>query len=172
MLNHPQHGYKFLMDDLIKSFTDRGENLYEKWPQFRSAVLNMMQEEKMKPIFDDIESDGQPNTGGGEEIVEQTMLQDDILSILGSDNSTRRSFSDTIQVEIANRWSHILASGLEEATQTALTEKYFPPENCPLLNPLVKVAISDSVILRGGRLVALQQQMAASMTAIGSVLTK
>lgn len=53
ILKHPQHGYQFLMDDFLREYPDKGENLYKNWPQLRSAVLKIMEEDKIKPKFDD-----------------------------------------------------------------------------------------------------------------------
>ncbi|CAG9818943.1 unnamed protein product [Phaedon cochleariae] len=57
MLKHPLNGYNFLMDDFNKCFPGKSENLYKNWPHFRSAVVSMMEEEKMKQKFEDIDLD-------------------------------------------------------------------------------------------------------------------
>ncbi|XP_031340928.1 uncharacterized protein LOC116169038 [Photinus pyralis] len=122
-------------------------------------------------------ADNRRGEEGGDRDIRPPALQDDILSILGGNGEIKKVFGDPIQVEIASRWSHILTHGLDETTQKTLLDDYLPPENCPLLrpptvNPEVKLAVSDSVIRRDGRLVALQHHVAASMSAIGLVLTK
>ncbi|KAJ8977521.1 hypothetical protein NQ317_003028 [Molorchus minor] len=98
------------------------------------------------------------------EALDVQRLQEDILTILGSDQESKKSFSDPIQIDVARRWSHILTSGLDDTVQKALLEKYLPQRT-------VKIAVADSVIRRDTRLVALQQQVAASMSALGMVVT-
>lgn len=104
------------------------------------------------------------------------MLQNEILSILGDDNTPTKLVGDPIHATLACRWTNILTSGLDGNTRDALSNKYLPPENCkhltpPKLNPEVKVAISDSVSRRDARLSGLQQQLGASLSAIGVALT-
>lgn len=54
-LKHPHHGYQFLMDDFIKTYSsDTGDNLYKNWPLLRPTLLKLMQEDKIKPKFNDI----------------------------------------------------------------------------------------------------------------------
>lgn len=105
-----------------------------------------------------------------------TSLGKDILSILGEEGTTKSTFAKPIQADVASRWDSILTRGLDEETKDVLINKYLPPENCqginpPIINPEVKIAISESVIRRYTRLMQTQQQIASSLSAIGLALT-
>lgn len=70
-----------------------------------------------------------------------------------------------------------MTGGLDEETKKGLIEKYLPPENCPLIkppiiNPEVKIAISESIIRRYERLSQVQHQIAAGLSAIDLSLTR
>lgn len=70
-----------------------------------------------------------------------------------------------------------MTCGLDEETKKGLIEKYLSPENCPLIkppliNPEVKIAISESIIRRDERLSQVQHQIAAGLSAIGLALTR
>lgn len=70
----------------------------------------------------------------------------------------------------------MLASGLDEEACKQLGNKYPTPENCKLIKPPsinqeVRMALSESVLRRDARLASLQQQVAASLSAIGLALT-
>lgn len=104
------------------------------------------------------------------------VLQKEILSILGDDNTVRKLVGDPIHPTVASHWAKILTSGLDQDSRDELTTKYLTPENCtylnpPSVNPEVKVAISESVSRRDARLSQLQQQLGASLSAIGVALT-
>lgn len=104
------------------------------------------------------------------------ILQNDILSILGDEKTVKRSLGDPIHADVACRWTHILTSGLDDTIRGELATKYLPPENCsylspPYVNPEVKGAIAESVSRRDTRLSQLQQQLGASLTAVGMALT-
>lgn len=104
------------------------------------------------------------------------VLEKEILSILGDVPTSPTLFSNPIQPNIAERWSHVLASGLDEEACKQLGNKYPTPENCrlikpPSINQEVRMALSESVLRRDARLASLQQQVAASLSAIGLALT-
>ncbi|KAJ8909299.1 hypothetical protein NQ315_011258 [Exocentrus adspersus] len=103
-------------------------------------------------------------------------LGDDILSLLGEDKTIEISFAAPLHPDVASRWTYILSSGLEEQSRDNLMEKYLSPENCPLLNaptvnPEVKAAVQEAILRRDARLAHLQQQIGASLSAIGLALT-
>ncbi|KAJ8913473.1 hypothetical protein NQ315_013853 [Exocentrus adspersus] len=103
-------------------------------------------------------------------------LGDDILSLLGEDKTIEKSFAAPLHPDVASRWTYILSSGLEEQSRDNLMEKYLSPENCPLLNaptvnPEVKAAVQEAILRRDARLAHLQQQIGASLSAIGLALT-
>lgn len=119
---------------------------------------------------------GTHNNQANETSVNEPKLQDEILSILGDDNPKDKPFSDPLQGDVASRWTHILATGLDEETRNKIINKYVTPENCPLMNPPnvnpeVKVAVPESVLKRDARLAQLQQQVGASLSAVGLALT-
>ncbi|CAH1963654.1 unnamed protein product [Acanthoscelides obtectus] len=103
-------------------------------------------------------------------------LEEDILNILGKNTIKQPDVGPAIHNDLAVRWAHNIQMGLEEEEKNRLLEKYLPPENCtqvkaPTLNLEVKAAISSSVQKRDERLSALQRQIGASLSCIGSALT-
>lgn len=103
-------------------------------------------------------------------------LSDDILSILGEDNSQTESQGPKLQKDVAARWINVLKNGLNADERKKTLEKYPPPSNCmllkaPALNLEVRAAVTDSVLRRDERLAQLQDQIGGSLSCISSVVT-
>lgn len=83
---------------------------------------------------------------------------------------------ELVHANIASRWENILKQGLDGDTRSNLLGKYPPIGNCPLveapkLNLEVKASINELVLRRDARLGAIQNQIGASLGAIGKALT-
>nr|CAI5827563.1 unnamed protein product [Callosobruchus analis] len=94
-----------------------------------------------------------------------------ISSILGEAELPEKCFSEPILEELVLRYSKVLLGGLKEEARVELVKKYLPPENLkaivpPKMNPEVKVAIQDNTLKRDNRLLALQEQVAAAISAL------
>lgn len=103
-----------------------------------------------------------------------------MLSLLGKDSIKEKLKGPPIQKDLASRWNNVLINGMTEDEKMELLEKYPTPENCnnaaPKINKLVAGASSDKryhmVLRRDEKIAARQNQICASITAIGSVLSE
>jgi len=103
-------------------------------------------------------------------------LSDDVVAILGEKADSKISWGPNVHPDLVPRWKALLASGLSEDEKKLLIQKYPPPENlqhmgAPILNPVVLKAISTSNAQRDQRMASSQSQMAATLSALGRLLT-
>lgn len=104
-------------------------------------------------------------------------LNEDILSVLGEELGATKVYGSPIHQQLADRWLHIIKSGLDCERRKELLSKYPAPANsrlfeAPKLNPMVTQAINESVIKRDERLSSKQFQIGVSLSAIGSVISE
>lgn len=98
------------------------------------------------------------------------------MQLLGEDPSKKRVYGNDIQPDLAVRLQHVATSGLSKETRKELLDKYLVPANCtlidaPLLNPEVKVAVSEAVQKRDKGIEQKQKQIASAITCIAEALT-
>lgn len=98
-------------------------------------------------------------------------------SLFGEDVSKNRERTGPpLRDDMISTWTSIIDNGIGEEERKNLVDKYPTPGNAlrlraPKLNDIVVKACSESTIKRDARLVQLQNQIAASVTAIGGVIT-
>lgn len=102
-------------------------------------------------------------------------LDPDILQLLGDDPTNQKNYGESLHKDIASRWTHILANGLSKEIQLELFKSYLPPENCPnmrapKLNLEIKAALTEINIKKDLYSQSKQNELAASLAAIGQVL--
>lgn len=78
---------------------------------------------------------------------------------------------------LADRWPVILLSGLSTATVEQLRQKYPTPNNCvalaaPKLNAEILASANQATIQRDNRLVVIQHQVGAALSAVGKALSE
>lgn len=77
---------------------------------------------------------------------------------------------------MAQTWSSVVENGISSEERSQLVSKYPPPENAallrvPVLNDTIKKATNESVVQRDARLAGLQEQISASISGIGLVIS-
>ncbi|KAJ8974520.1 hypothetical protein NQ317_000323 [Molorchus minor] len=109
-------------------------------------------------------------------VVELPPLNKEVLNILGDDTSKAKVGGEIIHKYVASRLESILVSGLHGYIRSSLVKKYPPATSCPRiappkLNPEIKAAVSDSTIRRDKRHTEFQDQIGATLSALGKALT-
>ncbi|XP_030750186.1 uncharacterized protein LOC115877975 [Sitophilus oryzae] len=102
-------------------------------------------------------------------------LPPEVLDLLGVDKARQPQLTEAIHVSVARRWEKLLKSGMESDSIAELVKKYPPMTNClvaaPQLNKQVCAVLSEQHKNRDIRLAELQNQLGASMSAIGRALS-
>lgn len=101
---------------------------------------------------------------------------DDVINLLGETASPEECFGPSIHKDIIPRWDCILKKGLKDEIRQTLLDKFPSPINfkhltSPKLNVEVKDAVNTQILRRDTRLSEVQQQISASLIAIGSVIS-
>ncbi|XP_050294577.1 uncharacterized protein LOC126743396 isoform X2 [Anthonomus grandis grandis] len=104
------------------------------------------------------------------------LLSDDVVAILGPKDFNIKKYGPSLHDDLALRWDKLLAEGLSDEDKRKLCEAHLPPKNlsamaAPKLNPLIEKAVSPSNVSRDNRLAAEQQQVAATLAAIGQLFS-
>lgn len=98
------------------------------------------------------------------------------MDLLGLDKSKSPQLTEAIHASVARRWEKLLKSGMETEIIAELIKKYPPMANCrlvaaPQLNKQVCAVLSEQHKNRDIRLADLQNQLGASMCALGRALS-
>lgn len=106
--------------------------------------------------------------------LEECVLEDDILQILGDAPQAQSTLGKNTLKDIATRWQEILQNGLKKEIKDKLITDYLIPGNCsyllaPLLNPEVKAAISELQSKRDQLMQQKQTQLGHALAALAKV---
>lgn len=96
--------------------------------------------------------------------------------MLGQSPAQNKLRSSPLRSELAERWSHIIQTGLTPEERAELLLLYPVPENCdcfvpPLLNVELTRALPDSGKIRDQRICKKQERLSACLTSIGHALS-
>lgn len=99
-----------------------------------------------------------------------------LLEILGEDPSAVIEYGPEIHKDLASRFEHIVANGLEASQRKELFAKYLTPSNCtrvaaPILNAEIKAALPENMVKRDKALEMKQKQLATAISCLASVMT-
>uniref|UniRef100_A0A2A4JWA3 Uncharacterized protein n=1 Tax=Heliothis virescens TaxID=7102 RepID=A0A2A4JWA3_HELVI len=151
--------------------TSRSERQPSPAPSTSRAALASMSIESQLPI------EPQPGTSQAD----KDQIDKIMLDLLGDDPSATKSYGKEINPELAMRIQHMVTNGLSKDTRKELQAKYLPPSNCkfidaPILNPEIKVAISETVQKRDKGIELKQKLLTSAITciaeAVSSLLSK
>ena len=103
--------------------------------------------------------------------------EDADLGRLGVDPFAKNVVSDLINKTLASLWQKVMQLGLQKEMRKVLAEKYSSPENCPTmaaqaLNVELKNIIGSTRVKKYYFLSAPQNQLGASLSALGKALTR
>lgn len=103
------------------------------------------------------------------------LLDTETLKILGEDPKEKKSNNLVLHNALCSRWSHILSHNISEEDRKDLYDRYIIPDNLvnlnpPEVNPEVYPHLSPYHKNRDDGYVALQKQLAHSLTALGTTL--
>lgn len=102
----------------------------------------------------------------------QIELDENILNLLGEAPKSETPMGKNIHEAISSRWHEVLSKGLEKSTKEKMQQTYLVPGNCellvaPILNPEIKVAMSEFIVKRDQSLLQKQQQLGTALSALG-----
>ncbi|KAJ8932514.1 hypothetical protein NQ314_014606 [Rhamnusium bicolor] len=108
--------------------------------------------------------------------LELEAIEPAIQHVLGNEGTLQPKVGDVIHTHIAQQWKNILMTGIQEDTRNKLLLKYPPIKNCPLveapkLNKEIKLAVNEPAVRRDNRMANIQNQIGASLAALGQALT-
>ncbi|KAI5637324.1 hypothetical protein NE865_09893 [Phthorimaea operculella] len=110
------------------------------------------------------------------DITAETVLDPNILNILGDEPAKEDSFGPEIHEDLASRWSDILINGLKADTKSEILKGNEIPENLklsqpPILNPEIKAAVQENVIKRDSILADKQKLLGCVITCVANTMT-
>lgn len=103
-------------------------------------------------------------------------MDEGIIARLGENETTDLPVAAPIHNDVALRLTHILQNGLDVKRRKEMMDKYPPASNCllsrpPKVNPEVKTSVLTSAATPDTRLVTLQDQIGACLSAVGCTRT-
>ncbi|KOB65265.1 Uncharacterized protein OBRU01_22989 [Operophtera brumata] len=127
-------------------------------------------------ISQEASTSGLPQNSTGSSPSDDT-LDSLLLEILGNDPSAIIEHGPDIHKDLASRFQHIAANGLETSQRKELFAKYLIPSNCtriaaPVLNAEIKAALPENMVKRDKGLEMKQKQLATAISCLASVMTE
>ncbi|VEN62351.1 unnamed protein product [Callosobruchus maculatus] len=116
---------------------------------------------------------GPSGSGVQESLTEQTIvIHEEIKKLLGDDFKAPSTTGPELHAEIVDRWSSVLAEGLDKDIRKSLIEKYPFSKSCPLLrapllNEEIERCIPDLPNKQDKFLARIQDHIGSALSAIG-----
>ncbi|XP_026731087.1 uncharacterized protein LOC113496154 isoform X2 [Trichoplusia ni] len=109
------------------------------------------------------------------ETMQESALDPELLSALGSSTSDAPDFGDEVHGSLATLWTPLLKKGLPKEDKDKLMKEHLIPSNCmllqaPKLNVEISAAVSELVRGRDKKLVCFQQQLGNGTAAINKAM--
>ncbi|XP_063835776.1 uncharacterized protein LOC135084949 [Ostrinia nubilalis] len=107
---------------------------------------------------------------------EEDAFDPTLLQALGHLEPETTEFGENIQTDLAKQLGNILLCGLKKENKEELLKKYLIPQNLPLakspdLNPEIGGMLAEVCKSRDKRLLAKQNQLGKSLSALGKAIT-
>lgn len=108
--------------------------------------------------------------------IEDSVLDNELLDILGTDPTTEKKYGKDIQKDLSIRFQHWTRTGITKELRRELKENYLTPENAKLIDPPelnaeIKAAVSDIIAKRDKAIESKQKQLTLAITSLGEAIT-
>lgn len=102
-------------------------------------------------------------------------LDDQILKLLGVEDSHPRTNETILHPQLASNWNSIISKGLSETQKDEIINKYPLSGNCnlaaPILNPEIRSAFPETTTKRDTFFVKTQNLAGSALAALGTAIT-
>lgn len=124
-------------------------------------------------VTDVHDKDKENKEGKTEDVIEEKVLDDDILEVIGEDPSIKKASDLKLHPELASRWKFWLEEGLpkEEREKILLDYTAKPGFEAPKLNATLEASLSQSAKRRDSYRCEAQKALGSSLMVIGAAMS-